>query len=98
MALGKFLKVTLILLGIVFLLLIGTGIYLYNFYIFETVEICTGGYIETPLSCEVVEDCLNVLENPEEFLERNPKAAKVIDAAEKLAYHLKYDRKEPGEI
>lgn len=68
MVLGRFLKVVLILLGIVFLLVLGAGFYLYNYYVFESVEICAGKYIETPLSCEVVEDCLKVLENPEEYV------------------------------
>ncbi|GEM_PF-1235081 len=66
--LGGVFKGVLIFLGIVFLILIGVGIYFYNFYIFDTVEICTGDYIPTKFSCETSNDCLDVLENPEEYL------------------------------
>ena len=72
MAKRNILKIFLIFFGIVLLLGFLVGFYFYNYYVFETVEICVGDYQEIGQSCETVQDCLNLLENYEEnFNETN---------------------------
>lgn len=67
-----FLKIFLIFLFAGFLLVFLAGFYFYNYYVFETVEICVGDYQELGQTCETVQDCLNLFENYEEnFNETN---------------------------
>jgi hypothetical protein len=56
----------LISFGILLLLGFLAGFYFYNYYVFETVEICVGDYNEVGQSCETVQDCFDLLEDYEE--------------------------------
>ncbi len=72
MAKRNILKIFFISFVVLLLIVFLAGFYFYNYYVFETVEICVGNYTELEHSCENVDDCLNLFENYEEnFNETN---------------------------
>ncbi len=52
----------LLIIGIIFIVLVlGTGIYFYNFHIFGTVRLCVGEVNDIGILCEVTFDCTDLI-------------------------------------
>ncbi len=51
-------KILLIIIGIIVILIAGTGIYLYNFHVFKTIKFCvTNNVSDSNISCSSNEEC-----------------------------------------
>jgi len=72
-------KIILIILGIIVLLIVGTGIYFYKFHVFKSVRICIGNEIEDlKIPCSGNQECFNLVKNNiselKESLEKLPES------------------------
>jgi len=48
------------------LIVAGIGYYLYNFHTFKTLRLCVGDEIDSGVSCNEVQSCLDAMGNPEQ--------------------------------
>lgn len=60
------LVIVAIVLGSLAVIVLGVGIYLYNFHTFKTVRLCLGEPEETDFACSMIQDCLDEAENLQE--------------------------------
>jgi len=57
-------KVILIIIGVIILVILCAGIYLYNFHVFKTVRVCiTNGAQDSNISCSTNQECVNTFES-----------------------------------
>ena len=74
---GGVLMVTGFIFAALVLIIAGTGIYFYNFYVFEEVRVCIGEIKDTSIPCMVQKDCLDVFNISLDVLEDSPEFVKM---------------------
>ena len=60
---GSVLIIVAIVLGSLAVIILGAGVYFYNFYVFKELRLCLGEPMDTNISCSTVQDCLDEAEN-----------------------------------
>ena len=59
---GSVLVIVAIVLGSLAVIVLGAGVYFYNFHVFKEVRLCLGESEDTGFSCSMVQDCINKAE------------------------------------
>lgn len=58
---GRVLKIVGIVILVLVVLIVGAGIYFYNYYVFEKVRVCVGEGVDSEVSCVSVLDCADLV-------------------------------------